>query len=228
MDFIIDIVFVVIILFCMFMGFRRGFTRSLISICVKAVSFTTGLILSNKFAPMLYNSQFKDGVMRNIDMRVDDSVSANLSEQVTTVSNSVPNVLSGIAKIFNVNELYIEEKIDAIKMSDNVAATLESAVVGPIVNGICRIIIFAIVSIACSIILGAVANIVCGFVRLPKLKKCDEILGISLGLFNGIFVTMLLSYFIVIVASLIDSNEIVRIVDSSIFIDLFSKIKIFV
>ena len=228
MDFIIDIVFVVIILFCMFMGFRRGFTRSLISICVKAVSLTTGLILSNKFAPMLYNSQFKDGVMRNIDMRVDDSVSANLSEQVTTVSNSVPNVLSGIAKIFDVNELYIEEKIDAIKMSDNVAATLESAVVGPIVNGICRIIIFAIVSIACSIILGAVANIVCGFVRLPKLKKCDEILGISLGLFNGIFVTMLLSYLIVIVASLIDSNEIVRIVDSSIFIDLFSKIKIFV
>jgi|GEM_PF-4608030 len=228
MEYIIDIVFAVIILFCMFTGFRRGFTRSLVSICVKAVSLTAGFVLSGKFAPMLYNSHFKDGVMRNIDMRVDDSVSANLSEQVTTVINSVPNVLSGIAKIFNVNELFIEDKIDAASMSDNIAATLESSVVGPIVNGICRIIIFAAVSIVFSIVLSAVANIICGFIRLPKLKKCDEILGISLGLFNGVFAVMMMSYLLVIVASLIDSSEVVRIVDSSIFIDLFSKINLFV
>lgn len=224
----VDLLLIGIIICYVIVGLKRGFVRSLFSVLVKFVSFIIAFFVSGKFAPVLYDSYFRDGVVRNIESRIDSSVPVGLTDQVSTALSSIPNVLAGAAKMFGVDSDMMEETVRGTDLTADLAVSLEGSVIGPVVTAICRIIIFAIVSAVASLVFGAIVDIISGFAKLPVLRTADSLFGAGLGLINGFLCVLIISYFLVIAASLIDNSEIIDIIDSSVLISLFTKTSLFI
>lgn len=228
MGLFVDIFIIAIIFISVIAGLKKGFVRSVLSVMAKIISFIISFIVSNRFAPLLYNSYFRDGVVRNVESRVDPSVPLGLSDQVTASLSSIPNVLSGAARMFGIDYEMMEELVKESGLTTDLATNLESAIVGPVVMGICKIIIFAVVSTLSAFVLGAIVNIISGFVKLPVLRQADGLLGAAVGIVNGVLIALIISYFLVILASLLDNSEIIDIIDTSNLVSMFARTNLFV
>lgn len=224
----IDILIIAVIFVCVIKAYKKGFFRSMFAVIVKIISYIAAYVASGKLAPILYDSYFRDGVIRNIESRMDSSVPVGLSDQATTAVSSIPNLLAGAAKLFGFSAEKMEELLNVSELSNNLTSELESVIVGPIVTGICRVVIFSVVAFVVSLILSAVVDMIIGIRKLPVLSKADKLFGIALGVINGFLCAMLVSYFLVIVASIVDNSEIIEIIKSSTMVALFTKTSLFI
>ena len=225
---IIDLLILAVILICVLKAYKKGFFRSMFSVVVKIISFIAAYIASGKLAPVLYDSYFRDGVIRNIDSRIDSSVPMGMSDQATAAISSIPNILSGAVRLFGFDASKMEEILSSTDLSADVAAGLESAVVAPIVIGICKVVIFSIVAFIVSLVLNAIVDMIIGVRKLPVLHQADKLFGIALGLVNGLLCSMLGVYILVILSSVLDNSEIIDIVNSSNMVALFTKNSLFI
>lgn len=228
MGMFIDILIIGIIFISIFIGFKKGFVHSVLSVMTKIVSFIISFIVSSRFAPLLYNSYFRDGVIRNVESRVEPGTPLGIADQVTASLSSIPNVLAGAAKMFGVDYEKMETIVQDSGLTADIAESLESVIVGPVVMGLCKIIIFAVVSAIVTFALGAIVNIISGLAKLPVLRQADGLLGAAVGIINGILVSLIVSYFLVIAASLLDNSEIIDIIDTSNLVALFAKTNLFI
>lgn len=215
MYYAIDIILLAILVIFVIRGHRKGFVRMLLETLGTIVSIVLGWFVAAKYGETLYNSYFKEGVIRGIDGRLSGSDSLDAA---TASFYSIPNQLRGIASMLGFDVDGISKTVDPNSPSG--AETLESSVVGPIVTIILKILIFIAVAVVTSIIIRFVIGIIDRASKLPTIKKADGILGGILGFITGLVAVALLAEIIFAVSGMIDNEIIADKVTSSFVIKM--------
>lgn len=215
MYYAIDIILLAVLVIMVIRGQRKGFVRMLLEFIGTIVSIVLAWFVSMRYSSVVYNSYFKEGVIRSIDGRLSGSDSL---DSATASFYSIPNQLRGIASLLGFDVDGISKTVDA--NSADGAQKLESAVVGPIVTVIIRILMFIAVIVVVSIIFKFIIGMINRATKLPTIKKADGFLGAVLGFVSGVIAVILLAEIIFAVSGMIDNEIIAEKVSSSITIKI--------
>lgn len=215
MYYAIDIILVALLVIFVIRGYRKGFVRMLLETIGSIVSVVLAWFISKNFSATVYNSYFRQGVIRSIDGRLSGSDSLDAA---TASFYSIPNQLRGIASMLGFDVEGISKSVDPSSASS--AEALESSVVGPIVLIIVKILMFIAVLLVCSFLIKFIIGIIGRAKKLPTIKKADGVLGGVLGFITGLIAVALLAEIIFTVSGMIDNEIIADKVTSSFVIKL--------
>lgn len=217
MYYAIDIILLALLVIFVIRGHRKGFVRMLLETIGSIAAIALAWFISMTYSATIYNSYFKEGVIRSIDGRLSGSDSLDAA---TASFYSIPNQLRGIASMLGFDVDGISKTVEADNVSG--ARALESGVVGPIVTVIIKILLFIAVIVVASIIIRFIIGIIDRASKLPTIKKADGVLGAILGFITGVIAVVVLAEIIFAVSGMID-NEIIADKVSSSFVIKFAR-----
>lgn len=153
----IDLILSAIVIFFVFTGAKRGFTRTLLSFLARIISLITAYVVSDMYADVVYEKLLKDDVVNAIaeNFKLDVSVikDVGISE---TVSASLEEVIAGPLTVV-VCRIVIFAAVSAVA----------SIVLSILVNLICKIVKLPVLRTANKILgalLGLLNGLICVFI----------------------------------------------------------------
>lgn len=225
----IDLLLILLIIFFIISGKRRGFTRTLLSFLSKLVSVAAAFFVSDRYAVPFYDTFLKENVLNALESKIQLTSASDTSGQISAVLDSVPQSLTGLAEMLGINMDVIKSEIADFNFTGGTAATVvEESLAGPLVASLCRIVLFALTSVVLSMLLGIAVNLICKVVKLPILRTANSLLGALLGFVNGLICIFIISYVCVIAASLFGNDALNDIVYSSHIIELLTDASLFI
>ncbi|NLN81691.1 MAG: CvpA family protein [Clostridiales bacterium] len=206
MAYILDGLVIIIFLLAVWLGYRRGFFKSIIQLagCFIAVMFAS--TLSAPLSSGIYNQFISGTVQKQIEARIEkagsDSVETALGGVLEELPDSVVNALS----MFDLGTAeQVKDKLaDSLDGSvTQISQQIEEKVVRPAAVSLLRVLCFFILCILFIVVVGVVASMVGKILRLPVLRQADGLLGGVLGAAQGV----VLVFVAVTVMSLIASTS---------------------
>lgn len=219
MYYAIDILLLAILVILIIRGQRKGFVRMLLETVGYIASLVAAWFVSNKFASVLYNSYFKEGVARGIESRFSED---GTMDAFNAAFYSIPSDLRGIAEKIGFNAESLTQKFSDKEITT--ADAVEQVVVAPVVTIVLKALLFIVVFLVCSILIKFIISIVSRATKLPVIKSVDGVLGALLGLVSGIIVVVLIAAIIFAVIGIIDNDAITEKVANSYIIQFVEKL----
>ena len=188
MNYLIDIILLLIIALTTFIGYKRG----LIKIAFKFVGFILAIIISI----LLYKPL------------------ANFIINYTTIDDTIEVTVENRLSSSNITK---EEKDNIIS---NYYSNIKNSSISVVSEGISK----TIINVGCMLLVFIISNIILLFfkfsgdliAKLPLIKQCNSIGGFIYGLLQGFLLIYTFLAIIAILSPIIDINEFINIINSSV------------
>lgn len=226
MEYIVDIIIILIFGGIVISSVRKGFFKSLFELAGTLISLIISRALSQGFAPVVFNSFVRKGAETYLGNALGDVGTTDYALQAQETLNSIPEALNGIMSLMGIDKQVIIEKIESANLGgSNLIESLMTNVVEPIGTAIVQFILFIILAVVVGFLLKAIVRLLDGIIKkLPAVKQLNTALGAVLGVLRGIIVVALISMLIGIVASFIGNEEFIETVNNSVIVDTFQNV----
>ena len=191
MNFIIDIIVILIFLACIFFGYKRGLTGVIIKVLSFVLSIVISLILFKPVSAIIIDHT---DIYNNLSNSIKVTIQEDEKEEKT--NSEKPNVM-----LDSINEKIEETEEDAT-----------TAIANNIAEIIINIIVLVILFIVIRIILFFIRFIFSAITELPIIKQIDKLGGFIYGLLEA----LLIVFVILAVISFIDIPELQLAIKTSI------------
>lgn len=160
---ILDIVFLLIIIMCVYYGFKKGMLKTIASLATMVVGIWVALYFYHSFIMLL--------------------------ERIPIINNMLTEIKKGIYKILmlKLEESGVTEFFKGL-VSQNVIDQGNSAVANSVANIIYSVTMMLILLIVVKVGLALVVKIIGIFEHLPVIKQVNRVLGGGIGLINGVLI----------------------------------------
>lgn len=204
MALILDIIAVVIVAITVYLGYRRGFLRSLIQFIGCVAAFIIALTFSKPIATFTFDSFLANGIQTKLSETVGSVSEIPTSfEQMETLLEDLPGPIVSVLE----NNVNLQESLE--NLSTSVADTTESfvqvlmdTIIRPVAVSLIQFIVFILLFIILLFVVRLIARLIKPITKLPLLHQADGALGAVLGLIKGaIFVLALVSVLQVVAAT---------------------------
>lgn len=214
---IVDIVLLVLTALIIFVGFRKGFAASLVSMLSYVIGIPTSLLVSRTYSSVVYDEYVKQLLIDSFTKKLNEQGSVEeMTNNINNIFSSLPDFLTKDVDLSMLNSL----------SNDSVAAYFEEHVAGPIAHIVIEAVIFLVVF--------ALIGVVCGIINaiLKKLNKKKNIpfsrtnrfLGAVFGLIKAAVVVVVLSSIASLaVENTSKPNDFISALDSSVIIDFVNN-----
>lgn len=225
MEYIVDIIIVLIFGVIVVTSMKKGFFKSLFELAGTLISLAISRFLSESFAPVVFDSFISKGAQAYLEKALGSAGTKDYALQAQETLNSIPEALNGIMGLMGIDKQVILEKIQSDDLGgNNMVESLMSNVVEPVATAIVQFILFAVLAVVVGFVLKFVVRLLDGIIKkLPAVKQLNTTLGAVFGVLRGIIVVAIISMLIGIVASFIGNEEFIEIVNNSIIVDTFQK-----
>ena len=225
MEYIVDIIIVLIFGVIVVTSMKKGFFKSLFELAGTLISLAIARLLSESFAPAVFDSFISKGAQTYLEKALGSAGTKDYALQAQETLNSIPEALNGIMGLMGIDKQVILEKIQSADLGgSNMVESLMSNVVEPMGTAIVQFILFAVLAVVVGFVLKVVVKLLDGIIKkLPAVKQLNTTLGAVFGVLRGIIVVAIISMLIGIVASFIGNEEFIEIVNNSIIVDTFQK-----
>ena len=197
-----DIIILAILIGLTYLGYQRGFLRTLAGVVSIALSLIIATAFSGSVANYLENSPVYDVIFENVERCV---------KQPGEPSNNVYDY--GAAELNFPKEFIKDVQKDVTQGSNEVKTTLSYKITDMAINVLSFVIIFVIVRIAMQILL-----IIVGMIKkIPFIGWSDRLLGGLFGFLRGFLAIYLALALVTVVASFDSDNFLVNTVNQSEF-----------
>ncbi len=180
---VVDILIALIFVFCIILGAKKGFAKSIVGLCSYIVSLFIGMFFYTHFKDFLYSTP---KIYQKIEM-FKENISNSISNYALIKEGKLPAVFSGIIN----------------SATENISEALSEVAVSVIIAIIFMLLILIAIKILSRLLILAV--------KLPVLKQFNGILGGAIGGINGIIVcyiaAALLMFFVVSKNNVFISNQ---------------------
>ncbi len=198
MSIIIDIVIVAIIALCIFFGYKRGLTGSLLKILSFVLAIVIAFILFKPVSNLVINHT-------NWDDSLKESIKGFITEKTTTPESEsdLPQVIVD----------YIDETMaESVNEAKEVAIeNTAQSVTNLIINAGVWIAVFIIARILLIFIKFITALIA----KLPVIKQCDKLGGIIYGILEAFIILYVLLAIISFIAPTLNNTEFIEAINKS-------------
>lgn len=225
MEYIVDIIIVLIFGVIVISSMKKGFFKSLFELAGTLISLVISRLLSESFAPVVFDSFMSKAAQSYLEKALGDVGTKDYALQAQETLNSIPEALNGIMSLMGIDKQVILEKIQSADLGgNNMVESLMSNVVEPMGTAIVQFILFAVLAVVVGFVLKFVVRLLDGIIKkLPVIKKLNTTLGAVFGVLRGIIIVAIISMLIGIVASFIGNEEFIEIVNNSVIVDTFQK-----
>ena len=197
MNAILDILIIGIIIFCIAMGYKNGFVKTVMNF----LSFIIAFFMAKTFSPPLSDFMYSSWIKPNFADKAAVQIQ-NLLPPNGDVNNLVQDKPDGFMKMLEGYGMPDIQKIisdAASKTGDELTKYVAEHIVEPVAKGISDFLAFVIV-LAISLILLKIATMLLNKAfKLPGLNIINRTGGIILGLLYGIvlsYIFVLLAYYV--------------------------------
>lgn len=183
MNFIADIIIILILVTCVFFGLKRGLTGVIVKLLSIVISLILSLILFKPVSTIIINNtNIYNDLVTNIESSLNSKEDKNVEE------SAEPNIIVDS----------INKQMDTVK--ENTNEVIAKSIAEVIINLIVIIVLFIIINIIMfflKFIFGAIAS-------LPIIKQLDKLGGFIYGVIEG----FLIIYIILAILSFINIQEV--------------------
>jgi len=192
MGILIDLIIVAIIGICIFLGYKRGLTGSILQIVSFVLAIVIAFILFKPVSNFIINQTKIDDTIHNAIQEKIVAEYENLTEGKVEINN-MPSVISD----------YINETIEN---GNKTAQEASKEVATEVTNIIINITTWIAVFILARIILIAVKVVSKIVVNIPIIKQVDKAGGIIYGILEGIIIVYLLFAILTFITPMLKNN----------------------
>jgi uncharacterized membrane protein required for colicin V production len=206
MAYILDGLVIIIFLLAVWLGYRRGFFKSIIQLvgCIAAVMIASGL--SAPLAAGIYDQFFSKSIQGQIQDQIEKAGTESVETALGGVLDELPDSVVNALSLFDLGTAeQVKDKLsDSLEGSvTQISQHVEQQVVRPAAVSLLRVLCFFILFILFTVFVGIIASAVGKLFKLPVLRQADGLLGAMLGAVQGI----VLVFVAVTVMSLIASTS---------------------
>lgn len=231
MKIIIDVVLVLILVLCIWIGYRKGLVSGIGGLVAIAVSLYAATLFANTFShelvPVLY--PFADGYMESLmgnevseklgvkesELSLDDYLVENPDQTEAFCTESYQAI-----GIYETEAKHLAEK--AQDYAENNAVGIREAIVQTLCSTVAHTAIVLLGSLLILILITAIANIPNLSFRIPNMDILNDVGGAVAGLFRGIIFCMVLVWALMFLGILIGKTTL----DSTILARLLAKLNL--
>lgn len=224
---LIDIVVILIIILTAFIGYKRGFIKTVISLSAFFIAIIVSLLLYKPVAVILtektsIDEWIKERVMNTRVTTSGDTivlVTEEKKEEEEEISNEELNVeteeekQNAVAAILSDLPNTISQSLNISQIKENAKQELANKLSELIMNLLSLIVIFLLVRITLIVaefLLNSAAE-------LPVIKQINEVLGMTLGGILGLISTYIAFAIITLISSITDISFVVNAIKASLF-----------
>ena len=212
MGYLFDIVIAAILGLTIWFGFKKGFIKTVLS----ALSFFIALVLAFSFQPKLSDKinemPIVDSVRETIREEFIKLAPTDKNEQGFDSEKLISEKPEGFMTILNIagiEENDIKTKFEGWKKqgTEKAADALVSYIAEPIIKGLVSVVSFAIIFFVSLLLLRLLVLLLDNVFRLPVLKQANQVLGVALGVFLGLFRAYLFGAAVTLLLPIIQSKN---------------------
>lgn len=225
MNYIIDIVILVIFAVCIITGVIKGFVKSLMDLITNILAVIVARILSVQLAPQFFERFFENTIATKLETEI-ATLGSSATEQVQSALNSIPESMNGFLSLLGMDIQAVTESLSQqISASGgNVLDALMLNVVTPVMTVILKIILFVAIFVLSIFILKLFTFVIEKFAELPVIKQANGIFGGVFGAVKGIVVAAVLCFAITLLAGFIDNGTFLAAVENSKIVSIFNML----
>ena len=225
MEYIVDIIFLVIFGVIIISSVRKGFFKSLFELIGTLVSLAISRAMSEGFAPQVFDSFIRKGAEAYLGNALGEVGTKDYVLQAQEILNSIPEALNGIMGLMGIDKQVLLEKVQSADLGGaNLVESLMTSVVEPVGTAVLQFILFVILAVVVGFVLKIAVKLLDGVIKkLPAVKQLNTGLGAVFGIIRGIIVVAIISMLAGIVASFTGNETFIEIVNSSVIVDTFQN-----
>ncbi len=191
MSFVLDGALIVLALLFVFLGYRRGFIKSVIRLLGFVAALVAAVLISVPLSQWIYDGFFHTQVETYITEKAGEvaaSSAGTLAEQVDGVIATLPQSAQDLLTMYGVQTDGFEGAAQSV---DTLIPTVMQRIVTPLCTAVLQLVVFLILFIVLFIavrLVGALLDKV--FTSLPIIKQANGLLGAVLGFAEGILMLL--------------------------------------
>lgn len=227
MGWLLDLTILLIIGITVFLAYKRGFVKTLISAC----SFLIAILLTSLLAPPLTNLLKETAIAKSVEDAAEEKIVAILDENAYEPNDLFEGKSEEFNKLVSFSGVDKEQFLEEQNEKREVLITKTAKTIAePIIGLFASVIAIIIVYVAVRVGLGIGGFFLDKLTKLPFLNTVNKTFGIGLGVVLSIFRVML---FCIIVKVLVDVGEFIgndflaSLKSGSVIFNLFAKFNIF-
>lgn len=218
---IIDIIVVLVIIIAVFLGYKKGFVKTIVNLLSFFVAIGLALTFYKPVAVILTeNTTIDDWIVENIMAKNEEEDQIESEEKVDTESlesnNEIEKEVSGVQSFLQIAEnlpVTIVNNFELEEIKNNTKQEIAYKVSELIMNLVSLILIYVIVKITLAI----ASFILDGIMKFPVLKQLNEILGMAIGAVIGFLQVYLAFAVITFISSICDIAVVIETIKVSAF-----------
>ena len=225
MEYIVDIVIILIFGAIVITSMKKGFFKSLFELAGTLISLAISRALSEGLAPQFFDTFIRKGAESYLATSLGDIGTKDYALQAQETLNAIPEALNGIMSLMGIDKAAMIEKIESADLGgSNLVESLMTNVLEPMGTAIVQFILFVILAVAVGFVLKFAVKLLDGIIKkLPAVKQLNKGLGAAFGVLRGIIVVAIISMLISIIASFIGNEEFIEMVNNSVIVDTFQN-----
>ncbi len=189
--YILDGILILIVALSVFIGYRRGFIRSIVQLVGMLAAIVVAFSLSGMIAEWIYDGFIKEPLQ--------DSIVEMLHRDETPEPDEIEEVLSVVPAFLrnalNVDEIaqqavtVITEKVN--ETADTTAELVATDVIRPVATTVMRVLLFIVLAIVLTLVVKLLLTIIKPITKLPVLRQADGTLGAVVGAVKGLLFVLI-------------------------------------
>ena len=184
MNVLFDIIIVVIILFSVMLGYKRGLVKSILSVLSFVIAFITARIFSPQLSEYLYSRFIYNSFVYTAAERIEQFLTPNIDLNTLANNPAPPESFVNMIQGYGFNLQYIQNWIGQAGADNTefVAAQLAE----PLAQQFSFFLAFLIILVLVLILLKIAGNIIDSLVKLPGLNFLNKTGGTAIGFVYGL------------------------------------------
>lgn len=198
MNYIIDIVLVLLIALIAFLGSKRGFILTVFDLCSGIASVIIAKLTAPHAAAFVYDKAAKEAVLAFLEEKY-NAVGSAMTDAVSSVFGFLPDGMYAFAEKTGI--------LDASAISQDVlakittVAELETKIARPVVTAVINIVCFALIAFVAAVVLKIVGRLLSEILsKIKILEKFNALLGGITGVLKGVIYVFIIAVILCIVS----------------------------
>jgi len=223
MNAVLDIIIVVILISCVFIGYKNGFVKTVMNFLSFIIAFIIAKTFSSPLSEFIYSNWIKPNFVAGVTAKIEQFLSPSVNLDSLVQNPNPPNDFLNMLKGYGVDLPDVNKWInDAIANgAHNLNEYVATNLVEPVAKSISYFIAFAAVLIVALILLKIVTALINKAMKLPGLNLINSIGGLVLGFVYGVvlcYIFVFLAYYILPYLSANTSmNSVTSVINDTVF-----------
>ncbi len=189
--YILDGILILIVALSIFIGYKRGFIRSIVQLVGMLAAVVVAFSLSGMIAGWVYDDFLNEPIQESVVefLQRDETPESDEIEEVLSVIPSFLRNALNADRIAEDTMVVITEKVN--ETAESTAKIVAENVIRPVVTTLMRILIFIVLTIILLLLVKLLMQIIKPITKLPVLRQADGTLGAVVGAVKGLLFVLI-------------------------------------